>query len=150
MASLAESFARARMDGYVVNHRAYGGAEWAYRRWCRRQRRPLVVVTFHGKTVSGFLNFDTTEYLSQDPCVGLMGKELGEPGAKMIREFFDRCPSPRVRLLWGGAGSTVVEFTGVPVSLADALGAMLYTAAISGAEPSAQRAQRSPLTSADL
>jgi hypothetical protein len=122
----------AQQRGYLVNRREYNPAERAYRSWCRRQRRPIVVVTIHGKTVSGLLDFDSTEYLSPDARVGLVGDVLSDTGAKMVRQFFDECPSPRLRLHWSDIGSIRVQLTDVPIRDADALGAMLYAAATAG------------------
>jgi len=80
----------------------------------------------------GSLDFDSTEQLSPDPQVGLVGLELSEAGAKMIRQRFDRCAAPRVKLLCAYAGSRSVQVMGVPRSAAETLGEVLAAAATAG------------------
>jgi len=124
----ASRLAEARRRGFWLSISRSDPVESAYWSWCKRHRQPLVVVTIHRKTASGLLDFDPTEYLSPNPRIGLVGTTLTEAGARIVREWFDRCPAPRVQLLWSGVGSVNVLLTGVPVADAEALGVMLNAA----------------------
>jgi hypothetical protein len=128
-----ERLARAQAVGYFLTREPYDAVGLAYRLWCRRNRRPYVVVAVEGKFAVGLLWFEYTDILWPAPRAHLIGGTLSEAGEKIVRAFFDGCQSPRVRLTWGGgAGSrTFMQLSRVPATEADALGLMLFGAATS-------------------
>jgi hypothetical protein len=125
-----ERLVRGQERGYLIAPPRYHDCV-AYRVWCLRQQRPYVHVYVHRRSARGRLDFDTTRNRSDETRAC-----LSEQGAEMIRTFCGRA-APHARLLGVSAGSTLAVISQVPCDNADALGEVLYAAAMA-ATPSAE------------